>query len=112
VLAAGLRAQGWQVDRVVAYHTDAPEASAEPLREALRRGVDLVIFASPSAVETFVEAAGEDGSGIPAAVIGPTTASAAAVAGMEVRITASPATAEGLLHAIARYYSTGSGERL
>ncbi|HYU43108.1 MAG TPA: uroporphyrinogen-III synthase, partial [Vicinamibacteria bacterium] len=71
----GLSVRGARVDRVIAYRTVA--TGGEGLGEHLRAGVDVAVFASPSAVEVFVSAAGENGRGVPAAVIGPTTAEAA-----------------------------------
>jgi uroporphyrinogen III methyltransferase/synthase len=64
--------------------------------------VDVAVFASPSAVEAFAAFAGEDGRGVPAAVIGPTTAEAARSAGLTVLAIAQPATVEGLLTALAQ----------
>lgn len=106
VLEAGLRWRGSEVDRVVAYRTETAPESTRRLREALGSGLDLVIFASPSAADGFQDAVGEAGRGVPVAVIGPTTAAAALAAGFDVRIRAATATTEGFLQAIARYYSS------
>jgi uroporphyrinogen-III synthase len=95
----GLSERGARVDRVIAYRTVA--MSGGGLGEHLRAGVDVVVFASPSAVVAFVGAAGENGRRVPAAVIGPTTADAARAAGLEVLAMAQPSTVEGLLAALA-----------
>lgn len=100
LLAAGLRARGALVDTVVAYRTAPPEGLGARLREALSKGVDLVVFASPSAVEGFVAGAGAAASGAKAAVIGPVTEEAARKAGLEVVAVAAPSTAAGLVASI------------
>jgi len=105
VLHSGLRSLGAQVDVVIAYRT-APVGGArlEALRRLLREGqVDLVTFASPSAVEAFDEALGEEGRGVPAAAIGPVTASAAERLGFHVVVVAEHHTAEGLVAAVSRW---------
>jgi uroporphyrinogen-III synthase len=95
----GLSERGARVDRVIAYRTVATRG--EGLGEHLRAGVDVAVFASPSAVEAFAAAAGEHGRRVPAAVIGPTTADAARAAGLEVLALAQPSTVEGVLAALA-----------
>jgi uroporphyrinogen-III synthase len=95
-LPSGLRAEGAAVDVVAAYATVAPEDLAQRVKSVLDQGFDLVAFASPSAVESFAEAAGERALSLPAVAIGPTTAEAARAAGFTVRAVAMPATAEGL----------------
>jgi len=95
-LPAALREAGATVDVVVAYATVEPPDLAERVAAALSGGFDLVAFASPSAVESFAHAAGERANGLPAVVIGPTTAEAARGAGFDVRGVAQPSTAEGL----------------
>ena len=99
-----LTARGARVDVVIAYRTVPAPALAGRLAEALAEGLDLVTFASPSAVDGFVSAAGKRARGLPAAVIGPVTDAAARAAGLDVRVTATPSTAEGLVTAIAVYF--------
>ena len=110
-LPAGLRARGAEVDVVAAYDTVEPAGLAEAVGRALAGGFDLALFASPSAVESFVRAAGERAEGIPAAVIGPTTEAAARGAGMDVREVARPSTVEGLVEAAERALEGGGPER-
>ncbi len=100
-LAAGLRARGALVDPVVAYRTVQPEGLEERLRDLLAQGLDLVVLASPSAVEGFVMGAGAAAVGARAAVIGPVTEEAAREAGFDVVVVAKPSTAAGLVAAIA-----------
>lgn len=101
-LVAALAAAGAQVTAVTAYRTlnIAPEAAA---MAELRRGVDAVTFASPSAV------AGWAALDLPAplcvACLGPTTAAAARAAGLAVAVVAPhPRTWAALLEALARYW--------
>lgn len=100
-LAAGLRVRGALVDPVIAYRTVRPEGLEERLRDLLAQGLDLVVLASPSAVEGFAMGAGAAAVGARAAVMGPVTEEAAREAGFDVVVVAKPSTAAGLLAAIA-----------
>jgi uroporphyrinogen-III synthase len=100
-LASVLRGRGARVEVVVAYRTLVPEGISERLRAAFEAGLDAVTFASPSAVETFVLAGA--GFGVPVVVIGPSTASAARIAGFTVAGMADVATDEGLAAAVERH---------
>jgi uroporphyrinogen III methyltransferase/synthase len=100
-LERGLGALGAQVDRVTAYRT-ALAASPAGLAALLAQGVDIVAFASPSAVEGFMAAAGDGARGLAVAAIGPTTAAAAREAGLRVVAEAVPSTLDGLENAIVR----------
>jgi uroporphyrinogen III methyltransferase/synthase len=104
LLPRGLAALGGEVEAVVAYRTVIPEGLAERLADGLRDGVDLAVFASPSAVAGFLAALGERAKGLPCAVIGPVTEQAARAAELGVRVVASTSTAEGLVDAVARHY--------
>lgn len=101
-LANGLRAQGAVVDGVVAYRTTTPDDVRARLERSLAEGLDLVVLASPSAVEGLGAALGGRARGLPVAVIGPVTEEAARNAGLDVRVVASPATALGLVAATER----------
>jgi uroporphyrinogen III methyltransferase/synthase len=101
-LARGLRALGADVLPVVAYETVEPRDLAPRVARCLEQGFDLALFASPSAVESFAQAAGARVRGLPAVAIGPTTAEAARKAGLELRGVAAPSTAEGLVRAAER----------
>jgi uroporphyrinogen-III synthase len=102
VLAEGLAAGGARVDRVTAYRTIAPADAGPALARALADGVDVVTFASPSAVETFTDLAPQRGAGVRAAVIGPVTEARARALGLDVVVSADPATAEGLAASLGR----------
>jgi uroporphyrinogen-III synthase len=106
-LAAGLRAQGAHVETVIAYRTVMPGDASDRLRGVLAEPLDLVILASPSAVDGLTGILGERARGLAVAVIGPVTEQAARDAGLDVRIVASPATAQGLTTAAQRFF----GER-
>lgn len=101
-LARGLGELGARVDVVAAYCVVEPPGLGETVRGCLDEGFDLAVFASPSSVEAFAQAAGERSRGVPVAVIGPTTEAAARAARFEVRAVASPSTAEGLVDAVER----------
>lgn len=100
VLAAGLQARGARVDTPVAYRTVAPPGLRERFQAALDAGLDLLLFASPSAIDNLRDAAPDLLAGLPAAVIGPVTEKAARTAGLDVRVVASPSTVDGLLAAL------------
>ena len=102
VLADGLAARGAIVDRIVAYRTVPPAGAGPALAAALARGVDVVTFASPSAVDNFVAIAPDRGRGVRAAVIGPVTEARARAVGLEVVAVAEPSTAEGLVASVVR----------
>ena len=108
LLPAGLRETGAEVNVVVAYRTVAQGDVRERVLAGLRAGVDLVTFASPSAVENFVAAAPEWVPRIAAAVIGPVTEEACRRAGIEVHVVAAPATVDGLARALERRFKETS----
>jgi uroporphyrinogen-III synthase len=103
-LAAGLRAQGADVEAVTAYRMVTPDGVGSRLERAAADGIDLVILASPSAVEGLVGALGDRARGLAIAVIGPVTEEAARQAGLDVRAVAFPATAGGLAAAAQRLF--------
>jgi uroporphyrinogen-III synthase len=99
VLARGLRERGAEVMVVAAYGNVAPPDLPARLAAALDGRIDLVTFASPSAVEGFVAAA-PPRPWPPAAVIGPVTEQAARAAGFVIAAQAAPSTAAGLAAAV------------
>jgi uroporphyrinogen III methyltransferase/synthase len=105
-LAEGLRALGAEVDVVGAYATVVPPGLAGAVRGCIDEGFDLALFASPSAVEAFANAAGDRTRGLAVAVIGATTEAAARSAGLDVRGVASPSTTEGLVATAERLLAT------
>ena len=106
-----LQSRGASVETVVVYRTVRADSLHDgDLREQIRSGsIDVVTFASPSAVENFGEALSSEeretllGHAI-VAVIGPTTAEAARTNGYDVAIVAPEATGYSLVHAIDNYF--------
>jgi uroporphyrinogen III methyltransferase / synthase len=106
-LGDAITAAGGRADAVVAYRTLPPEDLGTRVRTLIGQSVDLLTFASPSAVHNLATA-GAPIRGLPAAVIGPVTEAAARGAGLDVRVVADPSTAEGLVVAVVRLFSTQS----
>ena len=104
VLPDGLTAAGWDVDSVVAYRTvRVPMTEADRVTVA---SADAVCFASASAVKGFLDAAGGLDVVPPVVVcIGPSTAAAAATAGLAVTAIAGQHTIPGLIDALIRALS-------
>lgn len=100
-LPRALREEGARVERVTAYRTTPPDRiDVERVRAAIREGrVALVTFTSPSTVENFFEAVGEEALSVPAAVIGPVTARSAREHGFRVEAVAQPSSIETLVAA-------------
>jgi uroporphyrinogen-III synthase len=100
VLAEGLRAMGAWVDEAPAYHTvqgNPPPAAFD----ALRTGVDVVIFTSSSTVRNFVALTQGLNYGDPlVACIGPVTAATAHELGLRVDMVAEEYTVDGLLETL------------
>jgi uroporphyrinogen-III synthase len=101
-LADGLRRLGAVVDHPTAYRTATPPGLAPRIREALAAGIDLVLLASPSAVQGLAETVGNCKADVPAVAIGPSTARAARKAGLRLLAVAEPSTTEGLVAAVIR----------
>lgn len=104
-LPRGLAALGADVARVEAYRTAlAPLDTARCLAAAARGEVDVLTFASPSAVDGLAAALGDSRltpllAAAAVAAIGPTTAAALARRGRTPDAIASPATLDGLVAA-------------
>jgi len=102
-LGDGLRAKGWTVDEVDAYRTVAAPPPAAVVADQAR-AADVILFASPSAVEAYLAAVDEVGRplSVPPVVacIGATTAAAARRAGLTVGIEADVPSAAGLVAAL------------
>jgi uroporphyrinogen-III synthase len=107
VLPRALTERGASVRVVVAYRTVAPPGLAATVAGRLREGIDVALFASPSAVENFAAAAGDLARRLPVVVMGPVTEQAARDAGMDVKGVALPSTVEGLVEAAVRALESG-----
>ncbi len=103
VLMQALTANGIAVDDVVVYYTRAvsPPSAIEAVFE---RGIDVITFYSPSAVQSWVDQKLKV-IGAVVACLGPTTADAARAAGIIVDVMATPHTAAGLVDSLARFFA-------
>ncbi len=102
-IATVLEQRNVLVDRVAAYRT-GPGAGVASLVEALRESqIDVILFASPSAVEHVADALLDQHVQMPAIVcIGLTTAASVAARGFAVSEVAAELDEAGLLAAVAR----------
>ena len=111
-LPAGLRAKGWVVDEVVAYRTvPAPPPPASMLG-TLSDAV-AIVFSSPSAVHAYLDArVVETGSALPMPPVvvcgGPTTATAARAAGLEVAAQSQGPSPVALVHSLVTLVGSGA----
>ena len=99
-LRRGLEQAGVAVEPVVVYRTVAPPELPANAGEALARGVDVVVFTSPSTVHNLVGALKGNRSaldGAAVACIGPVTAEAARSAGLTVAVEAADQTSQGIV---------------
>ncbi|MHB1889780.1 MAG: uroporphyrinogen-III synthase [Acidimicrobiales bacterium] len=107
-LPAGLRSKGWSVSEVEAYRTVPASSVEEPDPRAIERSAraGIAVFASPSAVTSYVSMHG--GAAVPgyAACIGPTTAAAAGEAGFSVEVVPASPRPEELVDALSRWWSS------
>jgi uroporphyrinogen III methyltransferase/synthase len=110
VLPEMIRSNGGLADDITAYHTLPVKPDPDGI-EAIKAGVDLVTFTSPSIVENFVgliesiQLSILTLPGQPAfAYIGPITAEKARAFGMPQNIIAEEFTTEGLVEVILAYY--------
>ncbi|HUX37624.1 MAG TPA: uroporphyrinogen-III synthase [Rectinemataceae bacterium] len=103
--AAEMRSLGAHVDEVVAYRTVAAGLDPEALAE-IRRGVDALLFTSPSTLRNFDEMTEGGLRSSPAIVacIGPVTAEAAMALGYEVAFVPADHSMEGLIDSLAEYW--------
>lgn len=99
-LKEGLQALGFAVDDPVVYRTLPDRQGMTAFAAQLKRGLDAVAFASPSAVRNAVTAV--DGALKPLRLysIGPSTSAALREAGLEVAAEAAEHSAAGLAQAI------------
>jgi uroporphyrinogen III methyltransferase/synthase len=113
VIGEELRKRGAVVTEVVAYRTVAidPERDGEPdvYRMLLDRQIDVVTFASPSAVRSFADLYGAEAAAdllhtTQVAAIGPVTAEAAAQLGIAATIVPTEYTIPALCAAIVRHF--------
>jgi len=117
-----LRGSGWTPEECATYRNVLGSAS-QPSVERVRAGrVDVVTFASASAVRAFVELVGDPqelGLGpeaepgeVSVACIGPRTADTARGLGFRVDVVAEEHTAQGLNHALIEHFSAPAAAEL
>jgi len=106
-LPPAFRTRGWSVDEVPAYrNAPAPRGAMHALVE--RGEFDVIVFASPSAIEAFVSTVAWEPLGLrpgegahrTVACIGPTTAARATARGLRVDVVPAEHTARGLVRAL------------
>ena len=90
-LEEGLAARGIEVEAVAAYETTRPARDPQALAGLV--GCDAVVFASPSAVDGYLELAGAERLGQVAVAIGPTTAARLGALGVAFVEAATPSAA-------------------
>jgi uroporphyrinogen III methyltransferase/synthase len=114
VLIDGLQALGARVDELLLYRSAVPSSpDAEGLRRLRAGEIDVVTFASSSAVRNLLAMLDEGQEqtakskrpadvlrGVTIAAIGPVTAAAVRDAGLEVGVEAAEYTIEGLVRAL------------
>ncbi|MFN0158816.1 MAG: uroporphyrinogen-III synthase [Bacteroidota bacterium] len=97
---------GGRVDEVMVYKTEGPDRNAaEAIVPLLKSGVvDVITFASPSAVKNYAGLLGTSRPDVRIAVIGHTTAEAMEELGWRPDIMATQSTMSGLLEAIDSFF--------
>jgi len=109
-LSGILKRRGADLHKIPFYDTQfTPIEEAGKLTEIMNNGVDIVTFASPSAVRSFHEkmlAAGIKMGKILLACIGPATSAEARKLGLKVDIEAENFTTGGLTEAIIKHYES------
>jgi uroporphyrinogen III methyltransferase / synthase len=108
-LPDALRAQGSEVEIVVAYETRPLQSSGAELAQRIEAGsADAILFTSSSTVTSTLEALGPDAqrllSRIALCSIGPVTSRALQAAGLTPTVQADVYTVEGLLDALEAHY--------
>jgi len=108
-LRQGLARQGWRVDAVEVYRTVPVDIAPELLAAASE--ADAICFASPSAVNSYLDQATALWVALPPVVacIGPVTAATARARGLQVSAEASEHTLDGLLDGLVGALSGPNG---
>ncbi len=106
VVSDALVAKGWKVEVVPAYRVVDVMPGPDELQDI--RKSDVIIFTSPSTVESFVATAAIADVPTPkvVAAIGPTTAERALSLGISVDVVPDHYSAEGLIQALVAFWSS------
>lgn len=112
-LVDSLRQSGVEVELVLAYET-APSAMLGGLRPALERGaIDVVTFASGSAIDAVFDALGADAlqllAPVTIATVGPVTTAHAQAVGLPVHVQAATPSDEALVGALCEHFVRARG---
>lgn len=105
-LVVGLREAGITVSDIPTYFSRAPDGLEQQISDLLNEGVDLLTFASPSAVKNLVAAAGSLAdrlTSVPVAAIGPITRKSAVNHGFNVVVQPERFLVSTLVEAIAEW---------
>jgi uroporphyrinogen-III synthase len=111
-LPEALKNAGAEVTETIVYHTGGIGPTEPGVLESVREArVDVISFFSPSAVESLCAEFGHEvmsrlGARAALAAVGPVTAAALRKAGMPVAIEASEATADSMISAIVKHFSS------
>lgn len=107
-LGEALRRRSIQETHLALYAT-LPAPTPPTLADELARGLDVITFASPSAVRAFVGMAGVEAlRNVVIGCIGGTTANAVREQGIEPQVVARSHTFAGLVNALIEYYAQNS----
>lgn len=112
-LVDALRQSGVEVELVLAYET-APSAMLGGLRSALEQGaIDVVTFASGSAIDAVFDALGADAlqllAPVTIATVGPVTTAHAQSVGLSVHVQAATPSDEALVEALREHFVRARG---
>jgi uroporphyrinogen-III synthase len=113
-LVQALRERGIEVELVLAYETTS-SAMLSGLRAALERGaIDVVTFASGSAIDAVFDALGTDAlqllAPVTIATVGPVTTAHARSVGLTVHVQAAIPSDEALVDALCEYFVRTRGQ--
>jgi uroporphyrinogen III methyltransferase/synthase len=103
-LVSLLKERGARVEEAFVYQTRKLQHGRNELLKLINEGLNVITFASPSAVESFAEMTGQHTGNALIACIGPVTAARAEEEGLSIDIIPEKYTAEGLTEALIKYY--------
>jgi len=106
ILPEALREAGALVDEVEVYRTVKPAKGKLSLEAILKKGIDVVVFTSPSTIRNFMELLSDKTAlnDVKVAIIGPVTGETARNHGLEPVISPSEYTIPSLVEAIVEHF--------
>ncbi len=106
VLPEELKNMGAEVHLLPIYRTVKPRGFEKRVYEEMKKGIDMVVFTSPSTVKNFMSIKGiKKILKVPLAVIGPITREALSDYGLEPSIMPRKYTAESLVKEISKFFN-------